>query len=674
MLSPSLYATVFKHSPIGCYLLSTTPEITILDVNDSFLHNVSLTREQMIGKELFEVFPDNPNDPEDTGIEALGRSIALAVATGQAQLMPVQRFPIKKTLANGETVFEERFWSASNTPIYDEEGHMACIYHATIEITKQVRAEAALRRSEREAVEAAQRTEAERHRLDAVLEAVPVGIAVADANGAIQLINAENRRIWGDNLPFSRSIEEYRDWKGWWIDGPEKRARPVTTHEWPLTRALAGEDAPRSIIEIGRFDVPSSRRTVFISAAPIRNAGGGIEGGVVAVMDITDRVKAEEALKEANRRKDEFLAMLAHELRNPLAPISAAAELLEVGKLDAARIKQTSAVISRQVSHMAGLVDDLLDVSRVTRGLAVLEKRKVDVKRVVADVVEQVRPLVEAREHNLTVHTPPEPAFVLGDHKRLVQVLANVLTNAAKYTLPRGQISLGMEVDGDHIKVTVTDNGVGMEAELLTRAFDLFAQAERSSDRSQGGLGIGLALVKSLVELHGGHVTAHSKGTGKGSRFTICLPHLEERIESSGKELRTDKSIAADGALKVMVVDDNVDAAELLALLVETLGHKAIVERDSRRAIECARTERPDVYLLDIGLPDMDGNELARRLRAQPETAGAILIAVTGYGLEQDRLSALSAGFDHHFVKPVSASKIASVLNGIYQHSSTQGR
>lgn len=668
MLPPSLYATVFKHSPIGCYLLSTTPEITILDVNDSFLHNVSLTREQMIGKELFEVFPDNPNDPEDTGIKALGRSIALAVSTGQAQLMSVQRFPIKKTLANGETVFEERFWSASNTPIYDEEGHMVCIYHATIEITKQVRAEAALRRSEREAVEAAKRAEAERHRLDAVLEAVPVGIAVADANGAIQLINAENRRIWGDNLPFSRSIEEYRDWKGWWIDGPEKQARPLATHEWPLTRALAGEDAPRSIIEIGRFDVPSSRRTVFISAAPIRNSGGGIEGGVVAVMDITDRVKAEEALKDANRRKDEFLAMLAHELRNPLAPISAAAELLEVGQLDETRIKQTSAVISRQVSHMAGLVDDLLDVSRVTRGLVVLEKRKVDVKRVVADVVEQVRPLIEAREHNLTVHTPPEPAFVLGDHKRLVQILANVLTNAAKYTPPRGQISLGMEVDGDHIKVTVTDNGVGMEAELLTRAFALFAQAKRSSDRSQGGLGIGLALVKSLVELHGGHVTAHSEGTGKGSRFTICLPHLKERVEPSGKEPRTAKSIATDGALKVMVVDDNVDAAELLALLVETLGHKVIVEHDSRRAIECARTERPDVYLLDIGLPDMDGNELARRLRAQPETAGAMLIAVTGYGQEQDRLSALSAGFDHHFVKPVSASKIASVLNSIYRH------
>lgn len=665
MLPPSIYATVFKHSPIGCYLLSTTPEITILDVNDSFLHNVSLTREQMIGRGLFEVFPDNPADPEDTGIEALRRSIATAVATGQPQLMPVQRFPIKKTLPNGEVVFEERFWSASNTPIYDEDGSMVCIFHATVEITKQVQAETALRRSERQAVEAAHRAEAERLRLDAVLQAAPVGIAVADANGALLLVNPENRRIWGDNHPLSPSKNEYRDWKGWWPEAPEASRRRVEADEWPLARALQGEDSPRSIIEIEPFDSPSVRRTVYVSGAPIKNSEGRIEGAVVAVMDITDRIKAEEALKEASRRKDEFLAMLAHELRNPLAPISAAADLLEMGGLDESRVRQTSAVISRQVTHMAGLVDDLLDVSRVTRGLVVLEKSKVDIKRVAADAVEQVRPTIEARDHSLAVHTPPGSAFVLGDHKRLVQVLANVLTNAAKYTAPGGKISLGMEIDGDHIKVTVADNGVGMDAELLKRAFDMFTQAEQTSDRSQGGLGIGLALVKSLVELHGGHVTARSEGIGKGSQFTICLPQLKENTESSGKEGEPEKDSTATGALKVMVVDDNVDAAELLALLVEALGHRVIVEHSPIRAIERAKAERPDVFLLDIGLPDMDGNEMARRLRAQPESANATFVAVTGYGQEQDRINALSAGFDHHFVKPVSTAKIAGVLSSI---------
>lgn len=667
MLPPSLYAAVFKQSPIGCYLLSTTPEMTILDVNDSFLRTVSLTREGMIGKELFEVFSDNPDDAEDTGIEALRGSVARALTTGQPQVLPMQRFPIKKTLANGETIFEERFWSASNTPIYDEDGRMLCILHTTVEITKQVQAEAALKRSERHAVEAARHAEEERNRLDTVLEVVPVGIAVADANGAFQLVNAENRRIWGDGSPISRSTEEYGDWKGWWIDGLGAPGRPVETHEWPLARVLAGQDAPRSIIEIGRFDTASTRRTVLISAAAIRNAGGGIEGGVVAVMDITERIKAEEALKEANRRKDEFLAMLAHELRNPLAPISAAAELLEVGRLDEDRIKQTSAVISRQVSHMVGLVDDLLDVSRVTRGLVVLDKRKVDIKRVVADVVEQARPMIEAREHSLTVHTPPEPAFVLGDYKRLVQVFVNVLTNAAKYTPPRGRISLSMEVDGDHAKVTVTDNGVGMDAALLKRAFDMFSQAERTSDRSQGGLGIGLALVKSLVELHAGHIAAHSDGPGMGSRFTICLPHMKAGGETSGKERQPAKNPSASGRLKVMVVDDNADAAELLALLVESLGHEVIVEYKSTQALERAKAEMPDVCLLDIGLPDVDGNELARRLRAQPETAKTILVAVTGYGQEQDRLNAMSAGFDHHFVKPVSSHRIASLLSGIHR-------
>lgn len=665
MLSPSLYATVFKHSPIGCYLLSTTPEITILDVNDSFLHTVSLTREEMVGRKLFEVFPDNPADPEDTGIAALRHSITEAVASGQRQLLPVQRFPIKKTHADGQAVFEERFWSASNTPIYDEDGTMACILHTTIEVTRQVQAEAALRRSERHAIEAAHQAEAERLRLDAVLEAAPVGITVADTNGAILLVNPENERIWGHNLPLSRNPKECCDWKGWWTDASEKHGQRVEPCEWPLARALRGENAPHSVIEIEPFDDPTLRHTVFVSGAPIKNPQGQVEGAVATVMDITDRVKAEKELKEANRRKDEFLAMLAHELRNPLAPISAAAELLKTGQLDEGRLKHATAVISRQVTHMVGLVDDLLDVSRVTRGLAVLEKNKVDIKRVVADATEQIRPVIEARDHSLTVHIPPEPAFVLGDHKRLVQVFANVLNNAAKYTPPSGNISLAMEVDGDHIKVTVADNGVGMDAALLKRVFDMFAQAERTSDRSQGGLGIGLALVKSLVELHDGRVFASSEGIGKGSQFTICLPHLKERAEIFSKEAGSPQNIAMHGALKVMVVDDNTDAAELLAMVLETFGHKVVVEQNPWRAIERARAERPDAFLLDIGLPDMDGNELARRLRAQPECSKAIFIAITGYGQEQDRINASSAGFDYHFVKPVSTAEIAPVLSSI---------
>jgi signal transduction histidine kinase len=665
MFPSSLYESVFKSSPIGCYLLSTTPEITILDVNDSFLHNVSLTRDDMIGKGLFEVFPDNPDDPKDTGVEALRRSIALAVETGKPQFMPIQRFPIQRELPNGVVVFEERFWSASNTPIFDQDGKMACIYHATVEITKQVQAETALRKSELQAIEAARQADAERHRLDAVLEAAPVGIAVADANGALQLINPKNKQIWGVTLPLSKNVDEYQEWKGWWADGSPRHGRRVEPYEWPLARALAGEEAPYAIVEIEPFDPPSLRRIVYVSGAPIKNREGRIDGALCAVMDITDRIKAEQELKEADRRKDEFLAMLAHELRNPLAPIAAAADLLELVHLDGDRVKQTSAIVSRQVKHMAGLVDDLLDVSRVTRGLVSLVKERLDVKRILADAVEQVRPFIEAANHGLTVHTPPESAFVLGDKKRLVQVLTNLLTNAAKYTPAGGEITLSMEVDSVHVKVSIADNGVGMDATLLQRAFELFAQAERAADRSQGGLGIGLALVKSLVELHGGSVTAYSDGLGKGSRFIVCLPHLKEHTEVSDSADSPTIDATAVKPLKVMVVDDNTDAAQMMSMLLGALGHQVVVEHSSKRALERARVERPHVFLLDIGLPDLDGNELARRLRAQPETANAILVAVTGYGQEQDRKNALSAGFDHHFVKPIDIAKVATVLREI---------
>jgi PAS domain S-box-containing protein len=392
------------------------------------------------------------------------------------------------------------------------------------------------------------------------------------------------------------------------------------------------------------------------------------EQHLVAVLfhDISDRIRNEEAMRQADQRKDEFLAMLAHELRNPLAPIAAAADLLKLGDLDAQRVAHTSDIISRQVEHMTGLVDDLLDVSRVTRGLVTLSKQRLDAKRVVADAVEQVRPLIESRGHRLAVHTPPSAAIVLGDAKRLVQVLSNLLNNAAKYTPPGGDITLGMEVEGDYVKVIVQDNGIGMTPELAERAFDMFAQAERTSDRAQGGLGIGLALVKSLVELHDGKVNAESEGVGKGSRFTLCLPRQiapVERVPAATLPDAGDTNSSA--ALKVMVVDDNADAAHMLAMVVEAHGHQVKVEHHPHAALETARKEAPDVCLLDIGLPDMDGNELARRLRNQPETANAILVAVTGYGQEQDRNAALRAGFDHHFVKPVNSGALGGLLAGI---------
>jgi signal transduction histidine kinase len=385
-----------------------------------------------------------------------------------------------------------------------------------------------------------------------------------------------------------------------------------------------------------------------------------------------ERVRAEEALRLADRRKDEFLAMLAHELRNPLAPIAAAAQLLNMGPPDSARVERTSAIIARQVAHMTGLIDDLLDVSRVTRGLVVLARDEVDLRHVIEDAIEQVRPLIESRRHQLGLHLEPEAgsALVEGDPKRLVQVVANLLNNAAKYTPEGGRLAIWMGVTPDHVLVSVADNGIGIAADLLPTVFDLFSQAERTPDRAQGGLGLGLALVKSLVELHGGMVTATSEGRNMGTEFTLRLPRMQ-REGSTGAGGAQDGLPAPDGdgdgaqGLQLMLVDDNEDAAMTLGLLLEAVGHTVTVVHDPLEAFVRAGEAHFDAFLLDIGLPGMSGVELARRLRKLPGLEGAALMAITGYGQKSDRHDAEAAGFDRYFVKPVDADELIAALAGV---------
>ena len=380
------------------------------------------------------------------------------------------------------------------------------------------------------------------------------------------------------------------------------------------------------------------------------------------VWSVLERARAQEALRQADRRKDEFLAMLAHELRNPLAPISTAAQLLKLGQQSQERISRTSDVIARQVAHMTSLINDLLDVSRVTRGLIVLERQRVPLQQVMADAVEQVRPLIEARRHKLSMQAPTEEVLVLGDAKRLVQVLANLLSNAAKYTPEGGLLALWLEADGQEARLHVSDNGIGISAELLPHVFDLFSQAERPSDRGQGGLGLGLPLVKSLVELHAGSVRALSRGQDCGSEFMVTLPRLGVfDATPSGRHGMPDAR-AEPAALRVMVVDDNVDAAQMLGMYLENEGHQVSVLHDPHEALALAERSPMDAFLLDIGLPGMDGNELASRLRALPQARGAMLIAITGYGQRFDRLRSMQAGFDHYLVKPADPAALAALL------------
>lgn len=310
-------------------------------------------------------------------------------------------------------------------------------------------------------------------------------------------------------------------------------------------------------------------------------------------------------------------------------------------------------------------MDDLLDVSRVTRGKVELDMAPLDINHILTDAVEQVSPLVGARKHRLMLDLSPNVILVSGDKKRLVQVMGNLLTNSAKYTPEGGTILLKTAVREDRVHIEVTDNGIGMDAELVGRAFDLFAQAERSSDRSSGGLGLGLALVKSLVELHGGTVTCASEGVGKGSTFSVCLPRLLERSEQVDHLQGGEPLQPAHQPLRVMVVDDNVDAAVMLTMLLQASGHEVLIEHSAYKALERAKADQPQVCLIDIGLPELDGNQVAQRLRSFPETAEAVLIAVTGYGQDSDRKSALAAGFDHHLVKPVDTKRLAAILNEI---------
>jgi PAS domain S-box-containing protein len=400
--------------------------------------------------------------------------------------------------------------------------------------------------------------------------------------------------------------------------------------------------------------------------APTRLAGSGPDSQCVEfIIDITASKQAEAALREADARKDEFLAMLAHELRNPLAPIRTAAQVLKLAGSAEPRVLQSSSIIERQVGHMTKIVDDLLDVSRVTRGLVQLVRKPVELREVIAASIEQCRSQIEARRHRLVVTLPPEPVFTTGDVVRLVQVVSNLLGNATKYSDPDSEIALVLEVQGDEVVIRLRDQGIGIAPALLRHVFDLFTQADRTAARSQGGLGLGLALVKRLVELHDGSVEAHSDGLDRGAEFIVRLPLIAGSGQDAAVAPVPVQPVARSGLPDILVVDDNKDAADVLALMLQLEGHRVHVAYDGHSALEFARQEKPAVMVLDIGLPGMDGYELARLLRGHPHTASATLIALSGYGQEEDRRRAREAGFDHHFVKPVDPQELGNLLGGL---------
>jgi CheY-like chemotaxis protein len=386
---------------------------------------------------------------------------------------------------------------------------------------------------------------------------------------------------------------------------------------------------------------------------------------------IGEHRRAEEALLEADRRKDEFLAVLAHELRNPLAPIRYAVAMARKEGRDEAERAQAQGIIERQVKHMSRLLDDLLDVSRITRGKLLLRRSPVDLATVIAAAQEPARPLMEERQHTLLVKLPQEPIRLVADPVRLAQVLANLLINAAKYTDSGGRIELEASRAGGELAIAVRDNGIGIAAEMMPRVFTVFAQASPALERSDGGLGIGLALARGLIELHGGTVSAHSAGIGKGSEFVVRLPlaPMEAEGESVGEAGDTTLPGGAGGPsrsaakpLRLVVADDNRDSAATCAALLEASGHEVSVAHSGREAFDLACRLKPDALLLDIGMPELNGYQLAQRIRATAWGRRAMLIAITGWGMEEDKRRALAAGFDEHLTKPFDPSGLEVLL------------
>jgi signal transduction histidine kinase/ActR/RegA family two-component response regulator len=497
-------------------------------------------------------------------------------------------------------------------------------------------------------------------RFRGLLEKLPAGAYTCDPTGLITYFNQHAVQLWGRSPRLNDPADRFcGSFKLYALDGS-----PISHDQCWMALALKNclEYNGHEII-IERPD--GQRRTTLAYANPISDETGALIGAVNVLVDISDRKRAEDALKEADRSKNEFLATLAHELRNPLAPIRAAVKILELNANITPDSQSALAVIDRQTRQMTRLIDDLLDIARITSNKLELRKERIELREVLKAAVETSKPLMEQRGHELIVETDDEPIYLDGDLIRLAQVISNLLNNAAKYTESGGRIWLtGTKKEGNAV-VTVRDTGVGIAPEVLPRIFEMFTQVGRTIGGSPGGLGIGLTLVRRLVHMHGGAISVHSDGPGQGSEFIISLPMYEWQTPSEVSSAASEPSgtpAPKSGPIRILVVDDNRDSADSLGLLLELVGNEVRIVHDGQAAVEAANEFQPRVVLLDIGLPTLNGYEAARKIREQPWSKQAVMIAVTGWGEDVDRQRSKQAGFDHHLVKPVDLDALTALL------------
>jgi PAS domain S-box-containing protein len=543
-----------------------------------------------------------------------------------------------------------RWTNVRAAPILEPDGSVVKWTGMNLDISDRKAAEAALRESE--------------ERFRTLTDNIAQLVWMADASGGLVWYN----KRWFD---FTGAKLEELQGTGWQkVFHPDHAARVEQNFRLKMR---AGEPFEDSFPLRGK---DGTYRWFLCQAVPIHGENGEVLRWFGTNTDITAEREVELALKEGDRRKDEFLAMLAHELRNPLAPIRTAVKVLDMTEGNSPEAVRTREMIARQVAHMSRMIDDLLDVSRIARGKVELRKDRCDVVKIVRDVASDYRPSLDQGGIELSVVVPDEPLWVSGDHTRLSQIVGNLLHNAGKFTDAGGKVEVRVEADHTVNKavVIVCDTGIGMEPSMLTRVFETFSQADRSLERSRGGLGLGLALVKGLVELHGGSVEAHSEGPGKGSRFTVRLPLSSARAVRNCPRPADRALQPVNGTMRVLVIEDNPDAANILKELLVLMGYSAEVAYAGPTGLEAARELRPDVVLCDLGLPGMDGFAVAKALRADPATLGTYLIAQTGYGKAEDRRRAREAGFDLHMTKPIDPTELERVLASVAARGSGSHR
>jgi PAS domain S-box-containing protein len=602
------------------FMAVLSPEGVVLEINELPLRATGIRREQVLGRLFWET-------PFWDGLPEMRTAWPARLTDAASADGPVLSEDRYRT-AEGNVRIADAAVTAAKAP----DGRVEFFIIQATDITERKAAEEALRESEA--------------RFRFLAESMPQKIFTARPNGDVDYFNRQWTEFTG------LSFEQIRDWGWTQFIHPEDVEENVRRWRHSIDTGEPFQLEHRFRRADGVFRWHLSR------AHAMRDPTGTALMWIGSNTDIDDLKRAEGALQEADRRKDEFLAMLAHELRNPLASIGNAAALLRLADSDEHR-EWAREVVERQVKHLAHLVDDLLDVSRITRGMIGLKKERLDPATVLDAAVEAVRPLIEERKHGLTFSCPRGELWVDADPTRLAQILVNLLTNAAKYTESGGRIRLDARREGQEIVFSVRDTGIGIPPQHLPHIFELFAQGDRSLARSEGGLGIGLTLVKKLAEMHGGSVVATSPGPGKGAEFVVRLPAAEKPEEIGARERA---GASARRTARILVVDDNVDVARGMVKLLRMLGHEVRTAYDGPSAIEVGRAFEPDFILLDIGLPGKDGYQVAAELREDACCKDVVFIAITGYGMEEDRRRSKQAGFDHHLVKPIDYDALVSLI------------